>query len=334
MSTAHRIDVHQHVVPTFWAKELPTHGGDPSGTVIPQWSPQSAIDMMDSQEIATGILSLTAPGVARWHKMERREMARRVNEYTADLVAKRPDRFGNFATLPLPDVDGAVRELEYALDTLRADGVILLSNYGQKYLGDTALEPLWAELHRRQAVVFVHPGQPLLPTVDGVAGPLVDYPFDTTRTAVQLVLNGIVERHPGMRIILAHAGGFLPYASHRFAELARVFRPDAAKPDDILASFQRFYFDTALSSGPAALPSLKAFAGSAHILFGSDFPYVSAGIVASFSAKLDNYSGLTPDEQKAISRNNAEALFPRLVPKHGTAPQSAAARDWGGRTTA
>jgi len=123
MSTAHRIDVHQHVVPAFWAKELPTHGGDPSGTVIPQWSPQSAIDMMDSQEIATAILSLTAPGVARWYKMERREMARRVNEYTADLVAKQPGRFGNFATLPLPDVDGALRELEYSLDKLGAEFV-------------------------------------------------------------------------------------------------------------------------------------------------------------------------------------------------------------------
>jgi 6-methylsalicylate decarboxylase len=333
MSTAHRIDVHQHVVPTFWAKELPTHGGDPSGTVIPQWSPQSAIDMMDSQEIATGILSLTAPGVARWYKRERREMARRVNEYTADLVAKRPDRFGNFATLPLPDVDGAVRELEYALDTLQADGVILLANYGQKYLGDAAFEPLWAALHRRQAVVFVHPGQPPLPTVEGVAGPLVDYPFDTTRTAVQLVLNGIVERHPGMRIILAHAGGFLPYASHRFAELARVFRPDAAKPADILASFQRFYFDTALSSGPAALPSLKAFAGSNRILFGSDFPYVSPGIVASFTGKLDDYGDLTADEHRAISHGTAWTLFPRLVSKHA-ASRNAAAHDWGGRTSA
>jgi aminocarboxymuconate-semialdehyde decarboxylase len=334
MRTAHRIDVHQHVVPTFWAKELPTHGGDPSGTVIPPWSPQSAIDMMDSQEIATGILSLTAPGVARWYKMERRQMARRVNEYTADLVAKRPDRFGNFATLPLPDVDGALRELEYALDTLRADGVILLANYGQKYLGDAAFEPLWAALHRRQAVVFVHPGQPPLPTVEGVAGPLVDYPFDTTRTAVQLVLNGIIGRYPGTRIILAHAGGFLPYASHRFAELARVFRPDAAKPDDILASFQRFYFDTALSSGPAALPSLKAFAGSGHILFGSDFPYVSAGIVASFTGKLDDYGDLTVDEHRAVSHGNAWTLFPRLVPKHDAAPQSAAAHDRGGRASA
>ena len=313
MSAAHRIDVHQHVVPPFWAQALPTHGGDPSGTVIPEWSPDSAIGFMDSQQIATGILSLTAPSVVGWDKSERRRMARRVNEYTADLVAKRPDRFGNFATLPLPDAEGALWELEHALDTLRADGVILLANYAGKYLGDAAFEPIWSELDRRQAVVFVHPGQPPLPTAAGVAGPLVDYPFDTTRAAVQLVLNGIVDRYPGARIILAHAGGFLPYASHRFAELARVFRPDAAKPADILATFQRFYFDTALSSGPAALPSLKAFAGSGHIVFGTDFPYAPVGIGASFTAKLDADASLTADEHRAISHGNACTLFPRLA---------------------
>ena len=327
MSAPHRIDVHQHVVPPFYAKALPTHGGDPSGTAIPQWSPESAIDFMDSQAIATGILSLTAPSVVGWDKSARREMARRVNEYTADLVAKRPDRFGNFATLPVPDVDGALRELEHALDTLRADGVILLANYAGKYLGDAAFEPLWAELDHRRAVVLVHPGRPPLPTAAGIAGPLVDYPFDTTRTAVQLVLNGVVERYPGARIILAHAGGFLPYASHRFAELARVFRPDAAKPVDILASFQRFYFDTALSSGPAALPSLKAFAGSGRILFGSDFPYAPAEVGASFTGKLDAYDGLTADEHGAISHGNARTLFPRLAPQRDTATRSAAASD-------
>jgi 6-methylsalicylate decarboxylase len=249
MGINHRIDVHQHVLPPFWANELPAHGGDPSGArsgdpksaVLPQWSPEVAIDLMDSQEIAIGTLSLTAPGIVGWDKSERRKMARRVNEYTADLVAKRPDRFGNFATVPLPDVDGALSELEYALDTLRADGVILLGNYADKYLGDATFEPLWAELDRRHAVVFVHPAIPL-PPVAGVAGPLVDYPFDTTRTAVQLVLNGLVDRYPGVRIVLAHAGGFVPYASHRFAELAPVFRLDAAKPAAILASFQRFYF--------------------------------------------------------------------------------------------
>jgi predicted TIM-barrel fold metal-dependent hydrolase len=313
MSPAHRIDVHQHVVPTFWAKALLDHGGDPSSTVVPQWSPESALAFMDSQEIATGILSLTAPSVVRWYKSQRREMARRVNEYTADLVAKRPDRFGNFATVPVPDVDGALRELEHALDALRADGVILLSNYAGKYLGDPVFEPLWAELDGRQAVVFVHPGQPPFPTADGVAGPLVDYPFDTTRTAVQLVLNGIVERYPGARIILAHAGGFVPYASHRFAELARVFRPEAANPGDILASLQRFYFDTALSSSPAALPTLTAFAGSDRILFGSDFPYAPADIGASFVSNLDAYDGLTPEQHTAISQGNARTLFPRLA---------------------
>jgi predicted TIM-barrel fold metal-dependent hydrolase len=320
MSTNHRIDVHQHVLPPFWVKALPTHGGDPSGprsgdpshAVLPRWSPESAVDLMDSQEIATGILSLTAPGIVGWDKSGRREMARRVNEYTADLVAKRPDRFGNFATLPLPDVDGALSELEYALDTLRADGVILLGNYAEEYLGDPAFEPLWAELDRRQSVVFVHPGLPL-PPVAGVAGPLVDYPFDTTRTAVQLVLNGVVDRYPLVRIILAHAGGFVPYASHRFAELAHVFRPDAAKPSAILASFQRFHFDTALSSSPAALPSLKAFAENSHILFGTDFPFAPADVAASFTTKLDAYEGLTADEHKAISHGNAWILFPRLA---------------------
>jgi len=313
MTAAHRIDVHQHVVPPFWAHALPTHGGDPSGTVIPQWSPDSAIDFMDSQQVATGILSLTAPSVIGWDKSERRRMARRVNEYTADLVTKRPDRFGNFATLPLPDAEGALWELEHALDALRADGVILLTNYAGKYLGEAAFEPIWSELHRRHAVVFVHPGQPPLPTAAGVPGPLVDYPFDTTRAAVQLVLNGIVDRYPGARIILAHAGGFLPYASHRFAELARVFRPAAAKPAEILGAFQRFYFDTALSSGPAALPSLKAFAGSGHMVFGSDFPYAPAGIGASFTAKLDAGNGLTAEEHRAINHGNACTLFPRLA---------------------
>jgi aminocarboxymuconate-semialdehyde decarboxylase len=280
---------------------------------------------MDSQEIATGILSLTAPGVVGWDSGGRREMARRVNEYTAGLVAKRPDRFGHFATLPLPDVDGALQELEHALDTLRADGVILLANYSGKYLGEAAFESVWAEFDRRQAVVYVHPGQPPLPTASGLAGPLVDYPFDTTRTAVQLVLNGMVDRYPRVRIILSHAGGFVPYASHRFAELAHVFRPDAADPADILKGFQRFYFDTALSSGPAALPSLKAFAREDRILFGTDYPFAPADVAASFTSKLDAYNRLTSDEHSAINYGNAGVLFPRLAPKDA-APERRSAR--------
>jgi aminocarboxymuconate-semialdehyde decarboxylase len=308
----HRIDVHQHVVPPFYANELPSHGGDPSGTVTPDWSPERALEFMDSQAIQVGVLSLTAPSVTGWYKSQRRDMARRINDYTAGLVAKWPARFGHFATLPLPDMPGALTELDYAFDTLKADGVILLSNYRGTYLGDSIFDPLWAELDRRNAVVFVHPGQPQLETISGVAGPLVDYPFDTTRAAVQLVLNRVPERFPAIRFIFAHAGGFLPYASHRFAELAHVFRPDAADPADLLASMQRFYFDTALSSGPAVFPTLKAFAGTGNILFGSDYPYAPADIGAAFAAKLDVYPDLTRADRDAISHGNALTLFPRL----------------------
>jgi predicted TIM-barrel fold metal-dependent hydrolase len=300
MSSPRRIDVHQHVVPPFYAQALASHGGDPSGSVTPDWSPERAIDFMDSQQIATGILSVSTPSVVGWAQDERREMARRINEYTAELVARQPDRFGAFATLPLPDVDGALAEIEYALGTLHADGVVLMASYAGKYLADPDFEPLWAELDRRQAVVFEHPGdtpgQPPLPPAAGVAPPM--------------------DRYPGARIILSHAGGFLPYASLRFAELARVFNPDAPSPDAILASFRRFYFDTALASGPA-MPTLKAFAGVSHILFGTDSPY-EHGVSTAFTAALDADASLTADDQAAISHGNAQDLFPRLG-DHGTA---------------
>jgi len=314
MTGANRVDVHQHVVPPFWAAALPQHGGDPSGWNSPDWSPESAIAFMDSQQIATGVLSLTAPSVVGWQNAERCEMARRVNEYTAELVSKQPDRFGNFATLPLPDVEGALSEVAHAFDVLHADGVVLLSNYQGKYLGDVAFEPLWAELNRRASVVFIHPGKPGISILDGIPGPIVDYPFDTTRTAVQIVLNGVLDRHPQVRIILSHAGGFVPYASHRFAELAAAVRPGAPMADVLLEKFKRFYFDTALSAGPAALPSLLAFAGVKHVLYGSDFPYAPAAVGASFTAKLDSYSDTTTKDRAAINNGNGLSLFPRLGP--------------------
>ena len=307
-----RIDVHQHIVPPFWAEALSAHGGDPSGWSSPAWTPENAIDFMDSQRIAMGILSLTAPGVTGWQGAARRDMARRVNEFGAQVVARRPDRFGGFATLPLPDVDGALRELEYAFDTLNADGVVLLSNYAGHYLGDPAFGPLWAELERRSAVVFIHPAKPAIPVIVGMPGPIVDYPFDTTRTAVQLVLNGVITRCPGVEIILSHAGGFLPYAAHRFAELAPTVRTDVPATAELLESFRSFYFDTALSSSPASLLALQSFARPGHILYGSDFPYASASIGASFTAKLDAFENLSREARTAIDNGGARKLLPRL----------------------
>jgi aminocarboxymuconate-semialdehyde decarboxylase len=306
-----RIDVHQHVVPPFWAAALERNGGDASGTVVPAWSPDSALAFMDANRIATGILSLTAPSVVGWQDVERQSMARQVNEYVADLGVRHAGRFGSFATVPLPDVDGALSEVAYAFDTLHADGVILLSNYGGRYLGSPEFEPLWRELDRRRSVVFIHPAQPPMSRAEGVNGALVDYPFDTTRTAVQLVLSGVTERHPNVRIILSHAGGFIPYVSHRVAELASYFDSDAPAAEGMLDSFRRFYFDLALSSSPAALPTLLAFAGSDHVLFGSDYPYAPAPISTRFAKAFDAFEGISQDQRDAIDRRNAKALLGR-----------------------
>jgi 6-methylsalicylate decarboxylase len=311
VASMNRIDVHQHVVPPFWAAALPSHGGDPSGWTSPQWTPDGAIAFMDAQQIDMGILSLTAPGVTGWTGEARREMARRVNEYTAGLVAKRPTRFGNFAALPVPDIDGAILEIEHAFNTLRADGVVLLSNYEGHYLGDPLFDPLWAELDRAAAVVFIHPAKPALPVIEELPGPIVDYPFDTTRTAVHLALHGVLERHPRVRIILAHAGGFLPYAAHRFAKLAAAVQPQGPSPESLLASFKKFYFDTALSSGSEALHCLRTFAGAGRILYGSDFPYAPAAVGTAFTSMLDGNDALSAEEKAAINQGNAQRVFGR-----------------------
>ncbi|MCW2659550.1 MAG: amidohydrolase [Mycobacterium sp.] len=153
------------------------------------------------------MLSVTAPSVVGWHGQHRRDMARRVNEYVADLGAKHPDRFGNFATVPLPDVEAAAAEASYALDEIGADGVVLLTNYGclsRRRHVRTALDTL----NKRSAVVFIHPGHPRLPLLADVPGPLVDFPFDTTRNAVQMVFNGVLDTYPNVKIVLSHAGGW------------------------------------------------------------------------------------------------------------------------------
>jgi aminocarboxymuconate-semialdehyde decarboxylase len=248
---------------------------------------------MDDNGVATSVLSLTAPSVVGWHGQELREMARRVNEYVATLASAHPGRFGNFATLPLPDVDGAVIEAEYALNCLAAEGVVLLSNYAGMYQGDTCYTALWESLNARSAIVFIHPGHPMIPILGDVPGPIVDYPFDTTRNAVHMVFNGVLDRYPSVRIILSHAGGFVPFAVVRFCELRHALDLSGPSPEELLSKFRQFYWDTALSSGYAAFGSLLELADHRRILFGSDFPYASSSVAARFTEILDKDTGLS-----------------------------------------
>ncbi|MFB7089208.1 amidohydrolase family protein [Streptomyces sp. NPDC056296] len=304
MTITGKIDIHQHVLPPFWADHLKRH---PSPHRLPEWSPESALASMDAQGIAKGYLSLSVPGVQPWPVEERADAARRVNTYTAELVDRFPGRFGNLATLPLPDIGAALAETAYALDTLGADGVVLFTAYGDAYLGAARFEPLWDELDRREAVVLIHPDSPALPSIEGIPASLVDFPFATTRTAVDMVFKGVMDRHPKLRVVLSHAGGFLPYAADRFA-LGGSTLPGAPDRESLMAAFRRFYLDTALSTSPLVIPSLTAFADPGHIVFGSDFPY-AAGMAEEFTAALDGSTLLTAAQLTAITHENADAIL-------------------------
>lgn len=305
-----RIDVHTHSIPPFWADELPTHGGVPPwGT--PKWTPESCIAYMDALEVDVAVLSLSAPGVEGWSGAEQIDMLRRTNDYGADLVQKNA-RFGFFATLPFSSgVDETLAEIARAYDDLHADGVVILSNYRGKYLGDPSFEPIWKELNQRKSVVFVHPANTGITGLPGIPGPIVDFPMDTTRAAVSLLSAGHLERFTETKIILSHAGGALPYLADRVTNLLHTYVRKDRSQALLLEDLKQFYFDTAIST-PSALPSLTAVAAPDHILFGSDDPYPSVEDLGTFSRQLDAYLGFEPGQLDALNRANSEALFPRL----------------------
>ena len=307
MNAHARIDTHQHIVPPAYADWLERRGVTAGGLPIPQWSVEGALDLMDHAGIQAGVLSVSTPGVHLGDDVEARQMARQVNEVAAGVVAGQPQRFGFFATLTLPDVEGAIAEAAYAFDTLHADGVVLLANVRGTYLGDATIEPLMAELNRRKAVVFVHPSELPAPPLPGIPPFAADFLLDTTRAAINMARAGWLERYADLKIILSHAGGFVPYAAER---IARICAPDGSTQDGI-ARLRRYYFDTALSSSPYALPSLLAFADPTHITYGSDWPYAPKPRSLHFTRLLDEYP-LDAAQRQAIDRGNAQKLFARF----------------------
>jgi predicted TIM-barrel fold metal-dependent hydrolase len=307
-----RIDVHHHILPPRYASWLRALGVDAAGgRALPAWSVEETLALMEAQQIARALVSVSAPGVhpdpRKRDDAAGRAMAREVNEFAARLAGDHPERFGFFAMLPLPDADGALAEAVYAFDTLGAAGVVLLASTHGEYLGAPEHAALFAELERRRAVVFVHPNVPLGPGVPGIPPFAADFLLDTTRAAYRLVQSGVVQRFPSLKIILSHAGGFVPYASHRLA-IALAAEGKRALPE-LLEDFRSFYFDTAISGTPAALPSLLAFAKPGHVLFGSDWPFLPAPAIAHFNALLDGYAALDAAGHAAIDRHNASALF-------------------------
>ncbi len=298
-----RIDTHQHVIPPAYRDWLIGKGLSSGGLPIPEWSEESALAFMARCGISSAVLSVSTPGTYFGDVAEARERTREVNEYCAALGRRHPAAFSFFATLTLPDLEGAMAELAYALDVLGARGVILLTSIDGIYLGDERWAPLMEELGRRGTVVFVHPNEPSFPAVPGIIPSAADFLLETTRAAIAIAKSGVMDRWPQLKVILSHAGGFVPFAAERIARVC-----GDGTQEQGLARLQKFYYDTALSGSPYALPSLLAFAQPDRILFGSDWPHARTDRSLHFTRLLDEFA-MDDATRLAIYRGNAEKLF-------------------------
>jgi predicted TIM-barrel fold metal-dependent hydrolase len=334
----HRIDVHYHIIPKPYVAALNGRGitGAAWGK-FPKWTPEAAIRQLDRMEIATAVTSLSTPGVWFGDVALARDLARLCNEFQAQMISDHAGRFGAFAFLPLPDVDGALAELEHALDHLGHDGVALLSDVEGRYLGDPAYEELFAELDRRSAVVFIHPHtDPREKREYGFFHPLLEWPVHTSRAALDLLYSGRLARYSNIRYVLAHGGGTVPYLAQRIAtgpvNRGRTVRGNGREGGRIpsggdggtnpgqenevrtrLRLLRSLYYDAA-SPGEGHFAALKRLAGAGHILFGTDGGWTPPVQTALKIKALLAYDGFTSSELAAIEMKNAASLFPRIAP--------------------
>jgi len=277
----HLIDVHQHMLPPVYLTEVRDRLVAQQQGYLParilQWSPQSALAEMDQNGVATGIVSISIPGIWFGDVKSARTLARKCNEYAAQLVNDHRGRFGFFASAPLPDTEGSLKEIEYALDILKADGIILFTSYGDKWPGDSAYAAVLDELNRRKSVVFFHPAAPnccrnLIPNVPPV---FTEVPHDTTRAITSLLFSGSFVRFRDIQFIFSHAGGTLPMLAGRLSHYSAEMKDLVAKvPDGIEFELKRLHYDIASSANPPAMAALMKLVPTSQILFGGDYPFV------------------------------------------------------------
>jgi 6-methylsalicylate decarboxylase len=304
---AWRIDVHHHVVP-------PQYADDSMPIKVPDTETQ--LNSMDNWRIRTAITSLT-PRVVLKNLDRLRDVARTCNEFQARMVLEHPSRFGSFALLPLPDVDGALEEITYALDILHLDGVGLFSSVNDRYLGDPLFDPVFDELNRRNAVVFVHPTHCEAPAHTRLHAPpfVVEYVFDTTRAIVNLIFTATLSRYPDIRFIVAHGGGAAPFLAQRISMLEG--HRHAQGVTDVIPTLRALYYEIASATAGYALRSLQELVDSTHILWGSDLPFVYGERLQEEVDHWQQYDGFDANGRSAVEEQNALRLFPRFASARG-----------------
>ena len=306
------IDTHHHMLPPFFVQAV---GADKIAAVMPNgqvpvWSPELDLQVMDEYKIRKAVLSVS-PGLWTDTPAQAIPLARQVNAFGARLAADHPHRYGLFAVMPLPDIDASLKEAAYALDTLKADGLIMFTNYEGAYLGDARFAPLYEELNRRRAVVFVHPTKTGF-SVKGIPDAVLEFPFDTTRTIASLIYAGFTLRYPDIRFIFSHAGGAAPYLANRMEGPTRG-NPALAKllPNGAVAELKKLYWDTALSFTATSLNSLLTLTDPSKVMFGSDFPFAPK---IAIPLSLKSLNALLPAADLAsVLHGSALRLMPGLA---------------------
>lgn len=312
--TCHRIDVHHHFLPQPYMKAEQeriadyTHGGMSANRLV-SWTSDQAIEVLDENGIEFALGSISTPGPWFGDVAASRKLVRGWNEEAAKAVQAYPDRLGFFAPIAPPDTEGALKEIEYALDTLKADGIGLLTNYDGKSLGDESFKPVFEELNRRKCVVYIHPTAHVCTAglIPGLIPQGIEFPLDTTRTIMSMLLNGTLAATRDVTFIFSHGGGVLPFLAGRMEHTAER-RENVQKwhPEGVEAALQRLYCDTASAQSIPQLAAMFAFYDESHILFGSDYPFISPQAIID---GLDAYP-MTKATRTAIDRENALALLP------------------------
>jgi 6-methylsalicylate decarboxylase len=308
------IDVHFHMIPEFYRDAVYEAGTGPAIGRYPDWTPQLTLELLDKHGIALAMLSLGQPGVGFLPVDKAAGFARRCNDYAGELIARHPARFGCFGLVPMHDIDAAVAEARYCLETLRFEGISLFASYGAKFLGDEVFNPLLDYLNSRGTVAHIHPGlHPSSKSLDlQWPGFMIEYPFDTTRAATNLVFTGALERFTEVQFILSHAGGTLPFLAWRLSCAPMIDkRLKQRTREEIFAAFKTFWYDNALASGPQPFGTLSQIAAPERILFGSDWPFCNDQVVAAEVADFNALGFLAPETRTMISYKNALKLFPQ-----------------------